>query len=532
MSDDDAVPTRSCVPGATGSPSCCGPSGPSSGRCAAGSSAWPSRCCSSWGSARSPGRTASAAYRWAPTSPRLACPAPPTGPGGEWVTDSFYFVRQPLAGNGSITVRVTSLTGLYSTQRRVRIGPEPDGGDDAWRAAVVQGRDHRQGEHPPGVGVRGDDGHRKPRRADAVGLHPRRGRAGREGVRGLAALAPADPFRRHDHRLRLRRRRALDPGRHGHAGRAAVHRAGRAVRRLARLLGDLDVVRRFILQRAARPWPPAAFDQVGRQGTWPASRWTGQDIQGAMDKALPASAQGFTQAAGRLTVSGSGDIAPATDNIDSDQAHPGGDIRRADRRGGDRRHVHHRGVPARDDPDHVHGQPAARPGPGGQGDRAGRGHVRGRARRGRGHDPARRAPAARERQPDPAGHGAHLAAGRGRHGRAAGRGRRARAGRGHAAAAQCWGGHRGDRRHRAAVSARGHPRRSCRPAPSSGWSASPRRPRSLSSRASSSTPRSPRTIRRGTGTSRWRRGPGSRCCAPGPPLALVLALFLLRRRDA
>jgi len=27
------------------------------------------------------------------------------------VTDSFYFVRQPLTGNGSITVRVTSLTG-------------------------------------------------------------------------------------------------------------------------------------------------------------------------------------------------------------------------------------------------------------------------------------------------------------------------------------------------------------------------------------------------------------------------------------
>ncbi len=47
-----------------------------------------------------------------PTSPSLACPAPPTGPGGEWVTDSFYFVRQPLAGNGSITARVTSLTSL------------------------------------------------------------------------------------------------------------------------------------------------------------------------------------------------------------------------------------------------------------------------------------------------------------------------------------------------------------------------------------------------------------------------------------
>src|SRR6185437_6769196 len=45
-----------------------------------------------------------------------ACGPPPLllGPGGEPVTDSFYFVRQPLAGNGSITVRVTSLTGLPS----------------------------------------------------------------------------------------------------------------------------------------------------------------------------------------------------------------------------------------------------------------------------------------------------------------------------------------------------------------------------------------------------------------------------------
>jgi hypothetical protein len=32
------------------------------------------------------------------------------GPGGEGVTDNFYFVHQSLAGNGSITVRVTGLT--------------------------------------------------------------------------------------------------------------------------------------------------------------------------------------------------------------------------------------------------------------------------------------------------------------------------------------------------------------------------------------------------------------------------------------
>ena len=192
-----------------------------------------------------------------PNPPIQACPAPPTGPGGEWVSDSFYFVRQPLAGNGSITVRVTSLTGLYSTHGGFGSPQRPDGGHDPGRAAVGQGRDHHQGGHPPGGRVRGDDGHRKPRRADAMGLHPRRGRPGREGVRRLAALAAADPVRRRDHRLRLRRRRALDQGRHGHAGRAAGHRAGGAVRRLARVLGELDVARRSDPRPAVPPWLPA-----------------------------------------------------------------------------------------------------------------------------------------------------------------------------------------------------------------------------------------------------------------------------------
>jgi ABC-type transport system involved in multi-copper enzyme maturation permease subunit len=45
---------------------------------------------------------------------RAGCPAAPLGPGGEAVTDSFYFVHQPLAGDGTITARVASLTGQYS----------------------------------------------------------------------------------------------------------------------------------------------------------------------------------------------------------------------------------------------------------------------------------------------------------------------------------------------------------------------------------------------------------------------------------
>ena len=40
-----------------------------------------------------------------------ACPVQPTGPGGVPVLDAFYFAHQPVTGNGTITVQVTSLTG-------------------------------------------------------------------------------------------------------------------------------------------------------------------------------------------------------------------------------------------------------------------------------------------------------------------------------------------------------------------------------------------------------------------------------------
>jgi ABC-type transport system involved in multi-copper enzyme maturation permease subunit len=47
-----------------------------------------------------------------PAQSGAACgPTFTLGPGGEPVTDSFYFVHQPLTGDGSITVRVTSMTG-------------------------------------------------------------------------------------------------------------------------------------------------------------------------------------------------------------------------------------------------------------------------------------------------------------------------------------------------------------------------------------------------------------------------------------
>jgi len=42
-------------------------------------------------------------------------PSVPTGPGGEAVADTYYILDQPLTGDGTVTTRITSLTGLIST---------------------------------------------------------------------------------------------------------------------------------------------------------------------------------------------------------------------------------------------------------------------------------------------------------------------------------------------------------------------------------------------------------------------------------
>jgi hypothetical protein len=44
----------------------------------------------------------------------VTCPTDPVGPDGEAVSDQFYFVHQPLGENGSITVRMTSMTGTIT----------------------------------------------------------------------------------------------------------------------------------------------------------------------------------------------------------------------------------------------------------------------------------------------------------------------------------------------------------------------------------------------------------------------------------
>ncbi len=93
-----------------------------------------------------------------------AClPYVPHGPGGEIVSDSFYFVHQPLTGNGSITARVTSLTGKHANLNagpvQVGNGPGLVSGLQPWsKAGIIIKQSTHQGSAYAAMMVTGSNG--------------------------------------------------------------------------------------------------------------------------------------------------------------------------------------------------------------------------------------------------------------------------------------------------------------------------------------------------------------------------------------
>jgi hypothetical protein len=245
--------------------------------------------------------------------PPQACPAPPTGPGGEWVTDSFYFVRQPLAGDGSITVRVNSLTGLYSThgvgaaRKNPTAGMTP--GVQPWaKAGLIIKANETAGSAYAAIMVTGSHGVRM--QWDYVDDTP--GLAGKVSAaspRWLRLTRSGDVIRGYD---------SADGTHWTLVGTATL--AGLPPAPQAGLFAATPgyTVNSTGLGTASSKGGDAlatgAFDHVALVGAWPAGgRWTGDAIgaNSLVSGSLPASAQGFKQAGGRFTVSGSGDIAPA-----------------------------------------------------------------------------------------------------------------------------------------------------------------------------------------------------------------------------
>jgi ABC-type transport system involved in multi-copper enzyme maturation permease subunit len=217
----------------------------------------------------------------------------PVGPGGEPVSDQFYFVRQPLAGKGSITARVTSLTG----GGRPAVVP--------WsKAGIIIKDGTSQGSAYAAMMVTGGNGVRMQWNytGDTAGLP--------------GAVSVARP-----RWLRLTRNRDSITGYESADGRhwtrvGTVAQAGLPSTVQAGLFvtsPDYTTYSSSLGSGTGNSNPTVAtavFDQVSRTGMWPASGWTGDYLHGPTSMGVTGVSPGYHQVAGRFTVTGYGDIAP------------------------------------------------------------------------------------------------------------------------------------------------------------------------------------------------------------------------------
>jgi ABC-type transport system involved in multi-copper enzyme maturation permease subunit len=228
------------------------------------------------------------------------------GPGGEPVTDSFYFVHQPLDGNGSITVRVTALTGRipdFSGGGGASAGPQTRDGLVPWaKAGIIIKASTRQGSAYAAMMITGSHGVRM--QYDYTGDVP--------GIAG--SVSAASP-----RWLRLTRSGDTLTGYDSADG---IHWAKVAAATLTGLpstvQGGLFATSPPYTQLSmgqlalniGNSQATGAFDHASLRGAWPGGAWDGSAI-GAPGGPAAGSPGGFTDAAGRLTVTGTGDIAPS-----------------------------------------------------------------------------------------------------------------------------------------------------------------------------------------------------------------------------
>ncbi|HEX6448258.1 MAG TPA: ABC transporter permease subunit [Trebonia sp.] len=226
----------------------------------------------------------------------------PTGPGGEMVTDSFYFVRQPLPGDGSITVRVTSLAGEIPSYTGAGGRPGKRAGVMPWsKAGIIVKASTAQGSAYAAMMVTGGHGVRMQYdyTGDIAGLP---GSVSARSARWLRLTRSGDTVTGYDSADGTRWRRV---GTVRLAGLPATAQAGLFA--TSPQYAQTDAV----FQNAVSGGPTQAtgtFDHVGL--TWPGGAWTGADI-GAPQGPAAGPATGFRRADGGFSVTGSGDIAPA-----------------------------------------------------------------------------------------------------------------------------------------------------------------------------------------------------------------------------
>jgi ABC-type transport system involved in multi-copper enzyme maturation permease subunit len=235
-----------------------------------------------------------------PAGPPGPChPSVPVGPGGEAVSDSFYFVHQTLRGNGSITIRVTSLTGRYSPNGGIAPGPDPAknfvAGIQPWaKAGIIITPGTRPGSPYVAMMVTGHHGVRMQDdyTQDAPGLP---GAVSAASPRWLRLVRAGDTLTGYD---------SADGTRWTLVGSASLPGLPAAVQ-----AGLFATSPAWVSGEGSGPSEATAiFDHLSMPGARSASAWRGQNV-GADEQqgSLPG---GFHQAGAAFTVTGSGDIAP------------------------------------------------------------------------------------------------------------------------------------------------------------------------------------------------------------------------------
>jgi ABC-type transport system involved in multi-copper enzyme maturation permease subunit len=236
----------------------------------------------------------------------------PVGPGGEAVTDSFYFAHRPLAGNGSITARVTSLTGLLPTTSNGRVHAGPQSGMhpglEPWsKAGLIIKASTRQGSAYAAMMVTGGHGVRMQYdyTQDVAGLP---GAVTATSPRWLRLTRAGDTVTGYD---------SAD-GRHwtlvGTAtlpGLSSTVQAGLFATSPAYNMTTAQ----GMLGMSGTGGPTLAtgvLDHVSLLGGQPVGAWSGTLIGGGPSAATPVQGGGYHRAGGTFTVTGSGDIAPDT----------------------------------------------------------------------------------------------------------------------------------------------------------------------------------------------------------------------------
>ena len=221
--------------------------------------------------------------------PVICRPDVPLGPGGEAVTDVFYVARQSLPGDGSVTIRVASLTGVVASDQLD--GPVAAGLQPWSKAGIIIKASTRPGSAYAAIMVTGGHGVRMQDNYvnDTAGLP---GRVSALSPRWLRLVRSGETVTGYD---------SADGTRWTRVG--AVRLAGLAAAAQAGLfVTSPDQVN---ATGGAATQATAVFNHVS-----PSGHWAGRQA-GGNNSSYPALPGRFRQAGGRFTVTGSGDIAPA-----------------------------------------------------------------------------------------------------------------------------------------------------------------------------------------------------------------------------